>query len=111
MVNVDVVLILLYREQEAGNFLDKLLQIFQLVIEAPGSSYKNFLAGILQLCMDNVYPFLLSHGTEKTDAFMALLTLLHRYMMSMVVVVIVFKEQFSFLAFYFIDGNIFTVPK
>jgi hypothetical protein len=66
------------RKQEAGNFLDKLLQIFQLVVESPGTSYKNFLPGILQLCMDNVYPFILTHGAEKPDAFMALLTLLHR---------------------------------
>jgi hypothetical protein len=33
------------REQEAGNFLDKLLQIFQLVVESPGTSYKKFSAG------------------------------------------------------------------
>ncbi|XP_008196875.1 exportin-6 [Tribolium castaneum] len=74
---VQVFLEVAVKEQGAGNFLDKLLQIFQLVVEAPGSGYKNFLPGILQLCMDNVYPFILSHGAEKTDAFMSLLTLLH----------------------------------
>ncbi|KAH0820153.1 hypothetical protein GEV33_002638 [Tenebrio molitor] len=74
---VQVFLEVAVKEQEAGNFLDKLLQIFQLVVESPGTSYKNFLPGILQLCMDNVYPFILTHGAEKPDAFMALLTLLH----------------------------------
>ncbi|RZB40953.1 exportin-6, partial [Asbolus verrucosus] len=79
---VQVFLDVAVKEQEAGNFLDKLLQIFQLVVEAPGSSYKNFLPGILQLCMDNVYPFILSHSTEKPDAFMALLTLLHSILLN-----------------------------
>lgn len=66
------------REHEDGNFFDKLLQIFQFVIESPGLGYKNFLPGVLQLCMDNVYPFILTNGSDKPDAFVALLTLLHR---------------------------------
>lgn len=58
--------------------LDKLLKILQLTIEAPGSSYKHFLPGILQLCMHNVYPMVISQANEFPDVIIALLKLLHR---------------------------------
>lgn len=57
--------------------LDKLLQILQIVVEAPGSSYKNFLPSILQLCMQNVYPLVINQANENPDVIVALLSLLH----------------------------------
>ncbi|KAJ8947794.1 hypothetical protein NQ318_019466 [Aromia moschata] len=66
-------------EQQASNLtgLEKLLQILQLVAESPGSSYKTFLPGILQLCMENIYPLIVLHASEAPDVFVALLTLLY----------------------------------
>ncbi|XP_056643159.1 exportin-6-like isoform X1 [Diorhabda sublineata] len=63
-------------ERQASSLcgLDKLLQILQLVVEAPGSNHKIFLPGILQLCMETIYPSVVSHGG---DVFVALLTLLY----------------------------------
>ncbi|XP_028138810.1 exportin-6 [Diabrotica virgifera virgifera] len=57
--------------------LDKLLQILQLVVESPGNGYKTFLPGILQLCMENIYPLIVSQGGNSPDVFVALLTLLY----------------------------------
>lgn len=62
--------------------LDKLLQILQFVIDAPGSSYKNFLPGILELCLKNVYPVIVMQANEYPDIYIALLTLLHRFGMA-----------------------------
>lgn len=69
-----------FSEQQSKNLsgLDKLLQILQLVVEAPGSGYKAFLPGILQLCLQNVYPVLISQANEQPDVLIALLKLLHR---------------------------------
>lgn len=58
--------------------LDKLLQILQLVIEAPGNGYKTFLPGILQLCMENIYPLIVSQGSNSPDVSVALISLLYR---------------------------------
>ncbi|XP_017775704.1 PREDICTED: exportin-6-B isoform X2 [Nicrophorus vespilloides] len=57
--------------------LDKMLQIFQLVVEAPGNNYKNFLPGILSLCLDNVFPTLIVEANEQPDCIIALINLLH----------------------------------
>lgn len=67
-------------EQQTNNLtgLDKLLQILQFVIDAPGASYKHFLPGILELCLKNVYPVIVNQASEYPDVYMALLTLLHR---------------------------------
>lgn len=63
-------------ERQASSLcgLDKLLQILQLVVESPGSSHKTFLPGVLQLCMESIYPLVASQGG---DVFVALLTLLY----------------------------------
>ncbi|KAG5885493.1 Exportin-6 [Gonioctena quinquepunctata] len=57
--------------------LDKLLQILQLVVEAPGNSYKTFLPNILQFCMESIYPLVVSQVGDCPDVFVALLTLLY----------------------------------
>ncbi|XP_023020105.2 exportin ellipsoid body open [Leptinotarsa decemlineata] len=57
--------------------LDKLLQILQLVVEVPGTSHKSFLPGILQLCMESIYPSIVSQAADCPDIFVALLTLLY----------------------------------
>lgn len=57
--------------------LDKLLKLLQLVVEAPIVSYKTFLPGILQLCMQNVYPVVICQANDHPDIIIALLTLLH----------------------------------
>lgn len=79
-VAVEVFLQVAVSEQQVSNLsgLDKLLQILQLVVEAPGNSYKTFLPSILQLCMENVYPLIVNQASECPDVFLALLTLLHR---------------------------------
>lgn len=66
--------------EQANNLtgLDKLLQILQFVIEAPGMSYKNFLPGILELSLKNVYPVIINQASDYPDVYIALLTLLHR---------------------------------
>lgn len=68
------------RDQQSINLwgLDTLLKILQIVVESPGASYKCFLSDILQLCMQQVYPFIVGQANEQPDVFIALLTLLHR---------------------------------
>lgn len=69
------------RQQQTKNLsgLDKLLQILQIVVELPGSSYKSFLSGILQLCMEHVYPLVICQANEQPYVIIALLSLLHRW--------------------------------
>ncbi|KAJ8970467.1 hypothetical protein NQ317_009441, partial [Molorchus minor] len=73
-----------YSEQQASNLagLDKLLQILQLVVESPGNAYKTFLPGILQLCMENVYPLVAGQAGDAPDVFLALLTLLYSILLN-----------------------------
>lgn len=77
---VDVFLAAAVREQQQNQFggLDMLLKILQLVIESPGSAYKNFMEGIFELCMKNIYPALIQQANEYPDAIIALINLLHR---------------------------------
>ncbi|KAK4874303.1 hypothetical protein RN001_013663 [Aquatica leii] len=76
---VEVFLDVAVTQQQSKNLsgLDKLLQILQIVVESPGSTYKNFLPGILQLCMQHVYPLVICQVNEQPDIIIALLTLLH----------------------------------
>ncbi|KAF5293825.1 hypothetical protein FQA39_LY03310 [Lamprigera yunnana] len=76
---IEVFLDVAVSQQQSKNLsgLDKLLQILQIVIEFPGSSYKSFLPGILQLCMQHVYPLVICQANEQPDLIIALLTLLH----------------------------------
>ncbi|XP_031353857.1 exportin-6 isoform X1 [Photinus pyralis] len=76
---VEVFLDVAVSQQQSKNLsgLDKLLQILQIVVESPGSAYKGFLPGILQLCMQHVYPLAISQASEHPDVIIALLTLLH----------------------------------
>lgn len=76
-----LIVIFSFSQQQSKNLagLDKLLQILQIVVESPGTSYKNFLPGILQLCMQHVYPIVICQANEQPDVIIALLTLLHRY--------------------------------
>lgn len=69
-----------FSEQQVKNIsgLDKLLQILQLIVESPGSAYKNFLPGILQLCLQHVYPLVICQANDHPDVIIALLSLLHR---------------------------------
>lgn len=78
-VAVEVFLQVAVSEQQASNLsgLDKLLQILQLIVEAPGNCYKTFLPSILQLCMENAYPLIIGQANEHPDVFLALLTLLY----------------------------------
>ncbi|CAG9863214.1 unnamed protein product [Phyllotreta striolata] len=57
--------------------LDKLLQILQLIIEAPGNGYKTFLPSVLQLSMENIYPVVVLQGRDTPEVFVALLSLLY----------------------------------
>ncbi|KAK9752797.1 Exportin 1-like protein [Popillia japonica] len=76
---VEVFLQVAVSEQQSKNLssLDKLLQILQLIVEAPGNSYKSFLPGILQLCLQNVYPVLICQANKQPDVIIALLRLLY----------------------------------
>ncbi|KRT81677.1 hypothetical protein AMK59_5852, partial [Oryctes borbonicus] len=76
---IEVFLQVAVSEQQTKNLsgLEKLLQILQLVVEAPGSCCKSFLPGILQLCVQNVYPILICQASEQPDVIIALLRLLH----------------------------------
>lgn len=77
---VEIFLDVAMRNQQSKCFfgLEKLLQILQLVIEAPGTSCKIFLPGILQLSLQNVYPFVMCNMKDQPDVVIALLKLLHR---------------------------------
>lgn len=81
---VDVFLAAAVREQQQNQFggLDMLLKILQLVIESPGSAYKNFMEGIFELCMKNIYPALIQQANEYPDAIIALINLLHSVLLN-----------------------------
>ncbi|XP_022916840.1 exportin-6 isoform X2 [Onthophagus taurus] len=76
---IEIFLEVAISEQQSKNLssLEKLLQILQLIIEAPGNTYKTFLPGILQLCLHNVCPVILNQPNEHPEIFVVLLNLLH----------------------------------
>lgn len=76
---VQVFLQVAVSDQQTSNLagLDKLLQILQLIVEAPGNSFKTFLPSILQLCMENVYPLIAPQANDHPDIFAALITILY----------------------------------
>ncbi|XP_018332327.1 exportin-6-B isoform X2 [Agrilus planipennis] len=77
--SVEVFLEVAISQQQSKNLsgLDKLLQILQLVVEAPGPPYRSFLPGILQLCLEHVHPLVISQANDQPGVIIALLTLLH----------------------------------
>ncbi|CAH1116071.1 unnamed protein product [Phaedon cochleariae] len=80
---VQVFLQVTMNEHQEGTMtsLDKLVQILQLVVEAPGNAWKTFLPGVLQLCMESVYPLVVSQAGNCPDVFAALLALLYRILL------------------------------
>ncbi|KAK9883135.1 hypothetical protein WA026_001329 [Henosepilachna vigintioctopunctata] len=61
----------------APSNIEKLLQVLKLVVEAPSSAYKNFLPPILELCMQNLCPVVLSQADEYPEVYLSLLNLFH----------------------------------
>ncbi|KAL3272659.1 hypothetical protein HHI36_014124 [Cryptolaemus montrouzieri] len=61
----------------APSNIEKLLQVLKLVVEAPGSAYKNFLPSILELCMQNLCPVVLTQAEEYPEVYLSLLDLFY----------------------------------